>query len=239
VQFHSHALDRDMRYLVYLPPGYGVKRTRYPVVYLLHGAGQRIDEWLSLGAVEAADRMISSAQVRPMLLVMPLGDVGYWVNHVGNGQRYGDYVSADLVQQVDAAFATESDAKHRAVGGISMGGYGALILAFTNPNVFQHVAANSPTLHPEGSLSILGVGDEYAQRDPISLAANGGGLNGLGIWLDIGATDPWLPRVSELDRTLNARGIVHTWMLGDGGHEGGYWQRNVPDYLRFYNNGFN
>ena len=49
----------------------------------------------------------------------------------------------------------------------------------------------------------------------------------------------WLPRVTQLDHALNARGIQHTWALGDGGHEGSYWQRNIPAYLRFYNAGFN
>jgi enterochelin esterase-like enzyme len=238
VQFHSQALDRDMPYLIYLPPTYGLQDKRYPVVYLLHGAGQRIDEWLSYGIVETADRMISSNQISPMLLVMPLGDLGYWVNHVDDRDRWGDYVTADVVRNVDSSFRTESDGKYRAVGGISMGGYGALVLAFNNPQVFQHVAANSPSLHPEGSLGILGTGDEFAQRDPVTLAATAG-LNGLGIWLDIGATDPWLPRVAQLDHALNARGIEHNWTLGDGGHDGEYWQRNVAAYLRFYSAGFN
>jgi enterochelin esterase-like enzyme len=238
VQFHSQALDRDMPYLVYLPPAYGRQGKRYPVVYLLHGAGQRIDEWLSYGIVETADRMIGSDQLSPMVLVMPLGDLGYWVNHVDKGDRWGDYVADDLVKHVDATFRTEADAKYRAIGGISMGGYGALVLAFNKPQVFQHVAANSPTLHPEGSLAFLGTGDDYARRDPVSLAGSAD-LNGLGIWLDIGATDPWLPRVAQLDHALNTRGIVHTWTLGDGGHEGGYWRRSLPSYLRFYNAGFN
>jgi enterochelin esterase-like enzyme len=238
VKFHSQALDRDMPYLIYLPPDYTNESKRYPVVYLLHGASQRIDEWLSYGVAEAADQMIVANQIRPMLLVMPLGDIGYWVNHVDDGERWGDYVSADLVEQVDSSFRTETDGKHRAIGGLSMGGYGALVLAFNNPERFHHVAANNPTLHPEGSLSILGTGNDYAQRDPVSLAATAGGLNGLDIWLDIGATDPWLPRVIDLDQALNTRGLAHTWVIGNGGHDGVYWQRNVPAYLRFYSGGF-
>jgi enterochelin esterase-like enzyme len=238
VQFHSQALDRDMPYLIYLPPGYGLQNKRYPAVYLLHGAGQRVDEWLSYGIVETADRLIDSSQISPVLLVMPLGDLGYWVNHVEDGPRWGDYVADDLVQQVDATFRTKAEARYRAIGGISMGGYGALVNAFNNPQVFHHVAADSPALHPEGSLAFLGTGDDYAQRDPVSLAGSVD-LNGLGIWLDMGASDPWLPRVTQLDHALNTRGIVHSWTLGDGGHDGGYWQRSVPAYLRFYNAGFN
>jgi enterochelin esterase-like enzyme len=238
VQFHSQALDRDMPYLIYLPPGYGLQDKHYPVVYLLHGAGQRVDEWLSYGIVETADRLIDSSQISPMLLVMPLGDLGYWVNHVEDGLRWGDYVADDLVQQVDATFRTKAEGRYRAIGGISMGGYGALVTAFNNPQVFHHVAADSPALHPEGSLAFLGTGDDYAQRDPVSLAGSVD-LNGLGIWLDMGASDPWLPRVTQLDHALNTHGIVHSWTLGEGGHDGGYWQRSVPAYLRFYNAGFN
>jgi enterochelin esterase-like enzyme len=238
VQFHSQALERDLSYLIYLPPSYGLESRRYPVVYLLHGASQRMDEWLSYGVAQAADQMIASNQIRPMLIVMPLGDMGYWVNHVDEGERWGDYVTADVVQHVDTEFRTEPEGKARAIGGISMGGYGALVLAFNHPQLFQHVAANSPSLHPEGSLSILGTGEDYAQRDPVSLGDTAD-LGGLGIWLDIGASDPWLPRATQLDQTLNKRGVVHNWTLGDGGHDGAYWQRNVPAYLRFYSAGFN
>jgi enterochelin esterase-like enzyme len=241
VTFHSRALDRDMPYLVYLPPGYTSTsdRQRYPVLYLLHGASQRIDEWLSYGVAEVADRMITAQELRPLLIVMPLGDGGYWIDHADGGPKWGDYVATDLVQQVDATLRTVPEAKGRAIGGLSMGGYGALELAFTNPQIFGRVGAHSPSLHPEGTLSILGSGQDFAARDPVSLAATADGLDNLGIWLDIGASDPWLARVVKLDEALNARGINHAWTLGEGGHDGSYWQPRVPSYLRFYSAGFN
>jgi enterochelin esterase-like enzyme len=241
VTFHSRALDRDMPYLVYLPPGYisTTDQQRYPVLYLLHGSSQRIDEWLSYGVAEVADRMITAQELRPMLIVMPLGDGGYWVDHADGGPKWGEYVATDLVQQVDATLRTVPEAKGRAIGGLSMGGYGALELAFTNPQIFGRVGAHSPSLHPEGTLSILGSGQDFAARDPVSLATTADGLDNLGIWLDVGASDPWLARVVKLDEALNARGINHAWTLGEGGHDGSYWQPRVPSYLRFYNAGFN
>jgi S-formylglutathione hydrolase FrmB len=183
--------------------------------------------------------MIVSKDLRPMLIVMPLGDIGYWVNNVDGGPKWGDYVSIDLVQQIDATTRSISQTKGRAIGGLSMGGYGSLELAFTNPQTFGRVGAHSPTLHPEGTLPIMGTGQDFAARDPVSLATTAGGVDNLAIWIDIGASDPWLPRVARLDEALNARGVDHAWTLGDGGHDSGYWQPLIPTYLRFYNAGFN
>jgi enterochelin esterase-like enzyme len=234
-RFYSAALGRDMSYFVYLPPGYATDGQRYPTLYMLHGLGGYKEEWPAHGLVDTLDALITTKDVRPIVLVMPQGDYGYWVNHVNGGPRWGDYVEQDLVGHVDATYRSLPSPEHRAVGGLSMGAYGALQLAMNDPDVFGVAGAHSPTLHAEdGSLPILGAGQDFARRDPISLAATAPGLERLRIWVDNGEEDPWLGRSKVFYQALEERGLAVFWNVLPGGHDDAYWQRHIPTYLRFY-----
>ena len=134
--FYSSELDRDMPYLIYLPPDYGVAGRRYPVMYMLHGLAGTRDEWLEMGFVEAADHAMRTADVPPMLLVMPQGDFSYWVNHAADGPRWGEYLVRDVVSHVDATYRTLRSPAARGAAGISMGAWGALSNVFAHPDVF-------------------------------------------------------------------------------------------------------
>jgi enterochelin esterase-like enzyme len=117
-----------------------------------------------------------------------------------------------------------------------MGGAGALQLAFNHPDVFRVVGAHSPSLHlDDGTFAgIYGTGSEFAQREPIGLAATAPGIESLKIWIDAGEVDPWFERDELLHENLLERGISHTWNVLAGGHDGEYWTVNAPAYLRFY-----
>jgi enterochelin esterase-like enzyme len=120
-----------------------------------------------------------------------------------------------------------------------MGGAGALQLAFNHPDVFGIVGAHSPALHlDDGTFALYGSGVDFARREPLDLAATAPGIQTLRIWIDAGEDDPWFDRDVLLDRVLTNRGIPHDWRIMAGGHEGSYWQRNVPTYLRFYDAAF-
>lgn len=242
VVFHSAALGRDISYYVYLPPGYDSSPDlRYPVLYMLHGAGGSKDEWPAYGLVDDVDQMIFAGAIHPLIVVMPQGDQAYWVNWANGGPRWGDYVADDLTAQVDASYRTIPNAAHRAIGGLSMGGAGALQLAFNHPDVFQVAGAHSPSLHlDDGTFSaIYGTGSAFSQREPIDLAANAPGIESLKIWIDMGEDDPWLARDQMLQDNLAARGIADAWSVLPGGHDGDYWIQNLPTYLRFYDSALN
>jgi enterochelin esterase-like enzyme len=233
-RFYSQALDRDMSYYVYMPAGYGSDGRRYPVLYMLHGGGGSKDEWLAYGLVDTLDRMIAARTIQPLILILPQGDTGYWVDQP-DGPRWGDYVDSDLVRQVDATFRTVASPTERAIGGLSMGGAGALQLAFNHPDVFGIVGAHSPALHlDDGTFALYGSGEEFALREPLDLAASAPGIHSLRIWIDAGDEDPWLARDERLDEILTSRGVTHAWRILSGGHEGPYWRDNIPTYLRFY-----
>lgn len=235
LEFASRSLERDMRYFIYLPPRYKTSGRRYPVLYMLHGGSGDKEEWVAYGLIDAIDNLITSREIRPMIVVLPQGDWGYWVNHVDGGPRWGDYVARDLVRHIDSSFRTLPDRAHRAIGGLSMGAHGALQLAFTHPRTFGNVGAHSPSLRPDGGeLPFLGTGAEFAERDPISLARTAPGIEDLNIWIDIGDEDPWLEYAELLHEALVERGVGHEWNVLPGEHGGEYWERNLVTYLRFY-----
>jgi enterochelin esterase-like enzyme len=232
--FYSSALDAEMPYFIYLPPDYDAAGRRYPVLYMLHGVAASYEEWLAYGFVDAVDRMIVGLEIHPMIVVFPQGDYAYWVNHVAGGPRWGDYVAWDLVRQVDATYRTLPMAARRGVGGVSMGGHGALQLAFNYPYIFGIAAAHSPSLREDdGEIPFLGTGAEWEERDPIALAATVPGIEQLKIWIDVGEEDVYFPRAELLHEALLERGIGPHWHAQEG-REHGEWERYVEDYIRFY-----
>ncbi len=233
--FYSPELDADMPYLIYLPPDYGSAERRYPVLYMLHGRGGHRDEWPAYGLIDTADQEIRTGNIVPLIIVLPQGDKGYWTNHADDGPRWGEYVVRDLVTHIDATYLTLQSPAARAIGGLSMGGWGALHHAFTRPDVFAVAGAHSPSLRPDdGSLPFLGRGEEYAQKDPIRLAATAPGVRRLRIWIDTAQEDPFLERVEMLHQLLMARGVDHVFQVYPGAHDYYYWHEHSVDYLRFY-----
>jgi enterochelin esterase-like enzyme len=233
--FYTRALGRDMSYFVYLPPDYDAAGRSYPVLYLLHGASGQAEEWPAYGFIDTLDRAITAHDIEPFIVVLPEGEWGYWINHADGGERWGDYVTRDLVTHVDNTYRTLRRSYRRAIGGLSMGGSGALVQAFTYPEVFGAVAAHSPSLREDNEVvPILGEGAEFAARDPVSLARRAPAIDQLQIWIDIGEDDPWHPRALQLHGALVERSIDHDFHEWPGDHDGEYWTSHIPDYLRFY-----
>jgi enterochelin esterase-like enzyme len=233
--FYSAALDREMPYYIYLPPDYGTAGRRYPVLYMLHGWYGKNDEWLAYGLFDIADQQIHAGAFPPLIIVLPQGDNGYFVNNAGDGPRWGDYMGRDIVRHVDNSYRTLRSPSARAIGGLSMGAWGALFQAFSHLNEFGVVGAHSPSLHPDdGTLAFLGTGEEFKAKDPLHLAAILPGLERLHIWLDVGDDDPFVDQASELHQILLDRGIEHDFHIFVGQHASEYWQEHVLDYIRFY-----
>jgi enterochelin esterase-like enzyme len=235
--FRSVSLEREMPYYIFLPPGYADDPTvRYPVLYMLHGMQGSYNEWLSYGLLGRAHDMMSAGQIAPFLIVVPQGDQSYWVDHADGGPRWGTYVEQDLVAEIDIHFRTRPDRQHRAVGGLSMGGYGALQLGINYPNVFGVVGAHSPSLHgKDDAPPFLGDQTYFNQHDPVYLYRTEPEIaRTLQIYIDVGQDDPWHPAIAAFHQQLLAEGIAHEWRLFPGDHGGTYWSTYTIDYLLFY-----
>ncbi|KVE28424.1 esterase [Burkholderia singularis] len=166
--FRSPALRRDWSYLVYLPPGYNPEGARYPVLYLLHGNAGNAYDWITQGRLQiTADALIERREIPPVVIVMPQGGTDWYVDRK---EKMQSAFLDDLLPDVEAHYAVSNQRAGRAIGGVSMGGYGALRFALLEPERFCGAMLLSPAIYsnepPTGSAArYVGVfGDK--QFDP-------------------------------------------------------------------------
>jgi enterochelin esterase-like enzyme len=238
--FFSDTLQRTMPYEVILPPDYSTSSRSYPVLYLLHGYGGWSHSWVELSIHQTADYLWAEQKLDRFIIVLPEGENSYFLNHAYGGTRWADYIAEDVVQEIDASYRTLADARHRAIGGLSMGADGALQIAMHNPDVFSIVGAHSPTTRLTYDQAPGFYGDEeyWEQNNPIWLINNTDDAAGLKIWVDIGKDDEWYPSGSALDEALTENGYAYQYHQYVGGHSAEYWIGNSPAYLRFYASAF-
>jgi len=242
--FVSAVLRRTMQYYIYLPGGYDDGApVRYPVAYLLHGGGGSNREWIENGALDTADRLMGSGAIPPFIIVLPQGDQEYWVDHVvdrttgANGEKWGTYTAREVVPEIDKSFRTVAKLQGRAIGGLSMGGHGAMQLSINFPGTWSAVGAHSPSLRPLGDApTYLGTTAlQFAERDPLQLIRTHPDVaRTLRYWIDSAQLDPWIVQATALHEQLLADGIVHEWSSDPGGHDTPYWSSHMDAYLRFY-----
>jgi putative tributyrin esterase len=168
--FVSQTLGAAKHLVVYLPPSYSRDTAqRYPVAYYLHGLGGSESDWVAKGGIDAVADSLFNRATPEMIIVMPDGDDGWyttWTNQIDYRtcadtvhsespssycvahERYDEYVARDVVRYVDSHYRTQADRGHRGIGGLSMGGYGALSIALHYPDVFSAAASHSGVVSP-------------------------------------------------------------------------------------------
>jgi enterochelin esterase-like enzyme len=134
--YPSKTLGHEGSFLVYLPPGYASTTAHYPVLYLLHGHNEYARSFLELGLQGTLDQLISSHTVQPMIAVMIQGGSGSNNWRDLDGLHYESYV-VEVQRLIDEMLPTLPDRADRTVAGYSMGGYGSLNVALTNPELFS------------------------------------------------------------------------------------------------------
>ena len=142
--FESDILDWDVNYSIYLPPDYDSSARRYPVVYLLHGGTDDETAWVQFGEVNAAaDRAIADREIPPMIIVMPNAKLTRYINDYHGKDRYEDMFITEFIPYIDKTYRTRTKKEYRGISGLSMGGYGSLIMAMRHPELFTACAAFS------------------------------------------------------------------------------------------------
>jgi enterochelin esterase-like enzyme len=156
-KYTSAALGREISFTVYLPDGYKDATTRYPVTYLLHGAGGDELEWARKGgAVETLDGLTKRGMMRPTVAIMPtFGPASWWTD--GASEKAETAMMKELIPYVESRYKVGTERSNRSIGGLSMGGYGSLNLALKYPDRFCAAAVISPAIYdplpPETSAS--------------------------------------------------------------------------------------
>ena len=150
VTYHSTALGHPRRMHVYTPPGYEKGTARYPVFYLLHGAGDCDDSWTSVGrAGFILDNLIAAGKAKPMIVVMPAGHTRPF-SFGGGGLPGQDEFTADfnkdLLPYIEQHYRVKADRASRAIAGLSMGGFQTLNIAIPRLADFGYIGVYSSGL---------------------------------------------------------------------------------------------
>ena len=248
--FESASLGRQVSYVVDLPPGYGESSEPYDVVYALHGLFEGEGFWERRGMARVMRQAREDGQAPECLVVAVDGGNSFFLN--GPLGRYEDLVTKDLITHVEATYKVRPGPRHRALLGVSMGGYAALRIAFTHPGLFAAVATHSAMLleakpsaaggarrgHMRAFHGAFGDpidSDLWNRNDPLTLAreVDPGALPAL--YLDCGENDRYgLSRGHRaLARALDERGAKHQLWLPPGDHGYDFVRSRLPESLRF------
>jgi enterochelin esterase-like enzyme len=213
----------SQEYIIYLPPCYDEHvDERYPILYLLHGQTFTDQQWVALGAPQAADSLIHSGQAPPFIIVFP--DDRYWNLPPGDG--FGDRLVHQIVPYIDQTYRTLKDRDHRALGGLSRGGGWAIHILLTRYDLFGTIGLHSPVILND-DLAVL-------QRLVAAVPANAWPR----LWLDAGDHDGGLGTIRMFEAMLTQYEAPHEWHLYSGDHTDPYWQSHVSQYLQWYAEGF-
>jgi S-formylglutathione hydrolase FrmB len=221
----SRYAHRTLRVTLVQPAGATSGR---PLLVFLHGRGDKGEDSNINDAFFAGLRALGDKA--PAVVFPNGGNHGYW--HDRRGAQWSQYVLKEVVPL--AVRELHADPKRVAIGGISMGGFGALDIARLHPGRFCAVGAHSPALWQTGGETAPGAFDDaqdFARHDVIGAARRNPQLFGsTPVWLDAGTSDPFLPGDRAFDGALP--GVrLHTY---PGAHEGAYWRAHFGAYLRFY-----
>jgi len=251
----SRILGRSVPYCVILPPGYGEDANRrYPVLYYLHGLGDNQQMFVRSGGFNLVEDLWDRRQIGDFILVSPAGYASFFMNSYDGRFRYEDFFLQEFMPWIEHRYRVAARRESRGIGGISMGGYGALRMAFLHPQLFGSVSAHSPALmerlpaisvgnSPEsGRLRILGnvFGSPpdrsfWDHNNPLTIARTAE-LAGMKIYFDCGDEDDFGfdSGARALDKVLTERRIAHQFHIYPGRHDAGYFAEHLPASLEFH-----
>ena len=202
-----------------------------PLLVFLHGKGEDQESNLVGGMFAALAELGPNA---PDVVFPDGGEDSYW--HDRADGAWARYVLDEVIPEAERRL--HSDPRRVAIGGLSMGGFGAYDLALAHPHRFCAVGGDSAALWQSAGETAQGAFDDaedFARNDVIgSVQSASDPFPGAQLWLDVGSADPFLAADSTLAHLLRAKGIALEFHVWPGGHDQGYWSAHWRDYLSFY-----
>ena len=249
VWYESPTAGITRRCTVYTPAGYETSGKDYPVFYLLHGIGgdenawsDDENAWSELGrAAQIMDNLIAQGKAEPMILVMTNGNISEEAcpGETSNGFRVptmmlpktmeGSFETAfpDVVKFIEKTYRVKKDKAHRAIAGLSMGGFHSLFISINNPDMFDYIGLFSaavdqqqpdPNGHPEIYADRNGKIDKLFAKNPKLF------------WIGIGKTDFLFKNNNDLRAYLDSKHHKYTYLETDGGHIWRNWRIYLSEY---------
>ena len=240
VWYHSDIEGFDRRMTVYTPAGYETSKTKYPVLYVLHGIGGDEDAWVTQGrATQILDNLIARGQAKPMIVVFTNGNISQEAAPLENSTGYtrptldlpqtmeGTFETAfpEVVKFIDANYRTIAKKQSRAICGLSMGGFHTLNLSINYPDLFNYsgmfsaaIGVSDPTISPM-YMDFDAKLDKYFAKKPALL------------WIGCGNTDFLFNANKDFMKKLDEKGYKYTFMETDGGHIWKNWRIYLSEFV--------
>lgn len=252
----SKILKSDRKYAVYLPPDYDRSDRSYPVLYLLHGAGDDQTGWIQFGEVlTIADKAINEGKATAMIIIMPDANTGTrgYVNNANGTWNYEDFFFQELMPYVEKKYRIKTEKRYRAIAGLSMGGEGSFTYALHHPELFSSAcplsAATGPLTLQDAknwvSRGTPGIADSliekyYKRQSVVELVKNwpDSVKKSVRWYIDCGDDDFLFEGNSLVHIAMRKRDIPHEFRIRNGAHNWTYWRESLPEVLSFVSMGF-
>jgi S-formylglutathione hydrolase FrmB len=263
---NSRILKYPVHYCVYLPASYDAGATSrpartYPVLYFLHGLGDNERTLFNSGGWTLLDDLRRQRKMGEFLIVAPEGGRTFYVNSADGSVRYSDFFLQEFVPLIETKYRISKGRNNRAISGISMGGYGALRFAFSHPEMFSAVSAQSAALitespqeldtaarsgAPLGKLLATVFGSPIAvqhwkDNSPFVLAdRNRVALRRLAIYFNCGQDDNYgfEKGAAALHEQLQEEGVKHEYHPYPGDHSLTYFLAHFAEVMEFHSRAF-
>jgi S-formylglutathione hydrolase FrmB len=263
---NSAILKRGVRYCAFLPEGYDAfaeknPGRRYPLLYFLHGLGDNEQTLFNSGGWTVIDDLRKKGKIGDFLIVAPEGRRGFYINSADGSVRYSDFFLKEFMPYIEHRYRVRSSRDGRAVSGISMGGYGALRLAFAHPELFSAVSAQSAALITESPRELDAAGKTGApltavlaavfgnpidvahwnENSPFVLARkNAEPLRSVAIYFNCGQDDNYgfEKGAAQLHEELLKEGVKHEYRAYAGDHSFTYFMSHFEEVMEFHSKAF-
>ncbi len=222
-QMNTQSMPWPLEFTVYLPPCYSSSgQPAYPVLYMLHGQTNNNDQWPRLGLLAAADELISSGEIVPLIIVMPY-EITWSIGP--EKSKFGVSMLEDLFPYIEDNYNACNEKACRAIGGLSRGGNWAVNLGFANPELFTAVGSHSAPLFFGEINRITSIVSDGEKVDQLPL-----------FYIDAGEKDENLAQVLAFVALLKKYDVPYVYTQFTGYHSEEYWAAHVGDYLIWYSN---
>ena len=253
----SALLKREVKYCALLPASYDAeKQRRYPILYHLHGLFDTEQSFIQSGGWNLIEEMQAKGELAEFITITPAAGSSFYVDAKNTPIKYEQFFIREFIPAVEKKYRVKPGRQFRGIGGISMGGYGALHLAFKYPQLFGSASAHSAAIFlklPANVRAVMGgrmdvltpvfgdTNDFYEKNSPNTLARlNAAALRKMKIYFDCGTEDGYgfFAGTRALDEQLTKLKIPHEAHLYPGAHDWQYFSEHLPASLTFHSRTF-
>jgi S-formylglutathione hydrolase FrmB len=244
ISVYSNVMHKEIKCVIITPNQYKKSKTKFPVVYLLHGYSGNYAQWMN-----HAPQLTQKADELQMILVCPDGGYGSWYMNspVDTAFQYETFISKELTNYIDANYKTIADKQHRAITGLSMGGHGGLYLSIRNKEVFGAAGSICGGVDirpfPKNWDLVKRLGDTICckqnwEANTVMNVVDQLKNNELKLIIDCGLGDFFLDVNRALHQKLMAMKIDHDYIERPGKHDAAYWGSAIDYQLLFFKKWF-